>query len=97
MGADFVDHFVDLWAIVLQHLKVRGVQNDFTNGFNIVFGVLQENFFESTDIEKSKKRDRDQQDDTGSEDVSPDQTLAKGPENRHHTKGLSNKKAERRE
>ena len=54
MGTDFVDHFVDFQTIVFQHLKVRRVQNDFTNGFNIVFGVLQENFFESADIQKSK-------------------------------------------
>ena len=97
MGTDFVDHFVDFQTIVFQHLKVRRVQNDFTNGFNIVFGVLQENFFESADIEKGKERDRDQQYDTGSEDVLADQTFAKGPEHVYHTRFLPDKKAGCRE
>ena len=97
MRADLFDHFVNLRPVVLEHLEVRRMQNDFTDCFNVILGVLQEDLLEGADIEKSKERDRDQQYDTGSEDVLADQTFAKGPEHGHHTQLLSNKKAGRRE
>jgi hypothetical protein len=55
------------------------VQDDFTDGFDIILGVLQKDFLKCRDIEKSEKRDRDQQHNTGSEGELADQTLTKGP------------------
>jgi hypothetical protein len=84
MQTDLLHHLIDPGAVVLQHLKVGCVQDDFTDGFNVTLGILQKNFFKCTDIEKGKKRDSDQQDNTGPEDVLADQTLTERTENRHN-------------
>ena len=62
--------------VVLEHLKVCRMQDDFTNGFDIILGILQEDLFEGTDVEESEERDGNQQDETGSEDILADQTVA---------------------
>ncbi len=80
MGTDFLHHLVDAQTIVFQHLKVSRVQDDFTYRFNVTLSILKEYFFECSDIERSKERDGDQQNDTGSEGEFADQTLIKRPE-----------------
>lgn len=78
MQADFLHHLVDPGSIVLQHLKMCCMQDNLTDGFDIILGVLQKDFLKCRDIEKSEKRDRDQQHDTGPEGELADQTLTKG-------------------
>ncbi len=85
MGADLIDHFVNLGTIIFQHLEVRGVQDDFADSLNIILGVLQKKLFEGADIKKGKERNGDQQDDAGPEDILADQTFAEGPEHHHPT------------
>ena len=80
MGTNFLHHLINSQTIVFQHLKVGRVQDDFTYSLNVILGILEENFFKCTDIERSKERDRDQQDNTGSESELADQTLIKRPE-----------------
>lgn len=90
--ADLVDHFVNLRAIILQHLEVRSVQDDFADRFDIILGILQKNLFEGADIKKGKERDSNQQYEAGPEDILADQTFAKGPEHDRLTRSLADKK-----
>jgi hypothetical protein len=84
MLANFLHHLVHPLAVVFQHLKVSGVQDDFTDGFNIILGIHQEELLEGRDIEKSEQGDGNQQDNTGSESELADQTVAEHPEDLHH-------------
>ena len=56
------------------------MQDDLAYSLNVILGILEEKLFKCTDIERGKERDRDQQDNTGSEGELADQTLIKRPE-----------------
>ena len=83
MRSDFIHHRVDPLSVIFQHLKVCRMQDNFTDSFNIILGILQKNFFKCTDIERGKKGDCDEQHNTSSECEFADQTLIKRSEYRH--------------
>jgi hypothetical protein len=75
MQTNLFHHLVNPRAIILQHLEMRRMQDDLTDGFDVILGIQQKNFLESGNIEIGKQGDCDQQHNTGSEGELADQAL----------------------